>query len=641
MPEVKQRIFGSWESPITSDLIVSGASELQEITLDENHVYWLEGRPTEGGRNVLVKRTETGEVIDLTPQPFNVRTRVHEYGGGAYTVKNGVVYFSNFSDGRVYRLTEQGIEPITPDGAYRYADFTVDTVHQQLICVREDHTGSGEAVNALVAIALDGSNTVRVLVEGSDFYSSARISPDGLKMAWLAWNHPNMPWDGTELFEAEFNLDGTLSQAIRVAGGKEESVFQPEWSPLGDLYYVSDRTNWWNLYRYAQGRTEIVVQKAVEFGMPQWVFGMSTYGFLDEFTIFCTYNDHGQWSLAMIHLSTGELQTLDSHFTAVRYVRAAQGSACFIGGSPTMPTAIVRYVRSHNEFTLLRESTQLMIDPEFLSIPEVVEFPTSFDRTAYGFFYAPASAEFDGPPTDRPPLIVMCHGGPTSAASTTFHLHIQYWTSRGFAVLDVNYGGSTGYGREYRQRLNGNWGIVDVDDCTNGALYLVQRGDVRSDQLAIRGGSAGGYTTLSALTFRDVFSAGASYYGVSDIELLAKETHKFESRYMDSMVGPYPELRDVYVARSPLYALDQLHAPVIFFQGLDDKIVLPNQAELMVEGLRKKGVPVAYVAFEGEGHGFRKADHIKKTLDAELYFYSKVFGFSVPFDAEPVEIENL
>ncbi len=640
MTKVIQQGFGSWESPITSDLIVSETVGLQEIMIDGEDTYWLESRPTEGGRSVLVKRTQDGETLDLTPQPFNVRTRVHEYGGGAYTVSHGVAYFSNFSDGRIYRLNEQGPEPTTPEGDFRYADFAIDEVHQRLICVREDHTGTGEAINTLVSIALDGSQDVRIVVAGKDFYSSPRLNPDGTKLAFLQWNHPNMPWDGTELAVADLYSDGRVSVPTIIAGGQTESIFQPEWSPQGTLYYVSDRTNWWNLYRYEQEKTEIVVQKDAEFGMPQWVFGMSTYAFLTAETIICAWNERGLWSLGTIDLRSGQLQLIESHFTWISGVRAGRKQGYFIGGSPTNPSAIVEYQRSSSAFKTLREASKLTVDPAFLSIPEVIEFPTTDGRKAYAFFYAPASETYDGPPYDLPPLIVMSHGGPTSATSVTFNLNIQYWTSRGFAVLDVNYGGSTGYGREYRQRLNGNWGIVDVDDCTNGALYLVERGDVRKDQLAIRGGSAGGYTTLSALTFRDEFAAGASYFGVSDIELLAKETHKFESRYMDSMVGPYPETKEVYVVRSPIHFIDRLHAAVIFFQGLDDKIVLPNQAEIMVEELRKKGVPVAYVPFEGEGHGFRRADHIKKTLDAELYFYSRIFGFALPIDIEPVAIDN-
>ncbi|MCI0183742.1 S9 family peptidase [Sulfoacidibacillus ferrooxidans] len=645
MTEVTQKAFGTWESPITSDLIVSGTVGLQEIKVDGSDTYWLEGRPSEGGRSVLVKYSlQTGDTMDVTPQPFNVRTRVHEYGGGAYTVSNGVAYFSDFSDGRVYRLNEQGPEPITPEGAYRYADFVVDEAQQRLICVREDHTGEGEAVNTLVAIALNGSHTVDVLVDGSDFYSSPRVSPDGTQLAYLAWNHPNMPWDGTELSVANIETDGSLSGTVVVAGGIEESIFQPEWSPEGTLYFVSDRSNWWNLYSYQQGKVVSVFDMDAEFGLPQWVFGMSTYGFLDENTIFCALNQLGLWSLAQIDLSKKELTTIVSHFQAIHSVQAHRGLGYFVGGSPTKPTAVVQYVSANREFETLKESVDLVelnVDPEFFSVPEVLEFPTTNDQTAYAFFYAPANETCDGAPTERPPLVVMSHGGPTSATTTAFNLQIQYWTSRGFAVLDVNYGGSTGYGRAYRKRLNGNWGIVDVDDCTHGALYLVKRGDVRADQLAIRGGSAGGYTTLSALTFRDVFAAGASYFGVSDIELLAKETHKFESRYMDSMVGPYPEKKEVYMERSPIHYIEKLQSPVIFFQGLDDKIVLPNQAEMMVEGLRSKGVPVAYVPFEGEGHGFRQAQNIKKTLDAELYFYSKVFGFDVTDDDAPVVIENL
>ncbi len=642
MTTMKQAPYGSWESPITSDLIVSGTVGLQEISCDGADTYWIESRPTEGGRSVLVRRDQNGQTTDVTPSSFNVRTRVHEYGGGAYTAVDQVAYCSNFSDNRVYRHKE-GEAPIaiTSDSALRYADFTFDRRRNRLICVQEDHRGAGEAVNSLVSLAVDGQREPIVLTAGNDFYSSPCLSPSGEQLAWLTWNHPNMPWDGTELWIADVGEDGTLSHQRLIAGGPQESIFQPQWSPDGVLFFVSDRSNWWNIYRYADGHVACVVAKDAEFGLPQWVFGMSTYAFTGPSEIVCVYNMNGVWHLGKIVADVPSLQHVDTLYTQMSGLCASGGYAVFAAGSPTHAWSVVRFNPASGEIEILRKSSDIVVDDEYLSLPEAVEFPTEGGLTAHGFFYAPRNRDYDAAPSDRPPLVVFTHGGPTAATSTTMNLSIQYWASRGFAVFDVNYGGSTGYGRAYRQRLNGNWGVVDVNDCTNGALYLVERGDVRADQLAIRGGSAGGYTTLAVLTFRDAFAAGASYFGVSDIELLAKETHKFESRYMDSVVGPYPEARDVYVERSPLHFTERLSCPVIFFQGLDDKIVLPNQAELMVEALREKGVPVAYMPFEGEGHGFRQANNIKRTLEAELYFYARIFGIELADRVEPVPIDNL
>ncbi|MHB1626942.1 MAG: S9 family peptidase [Bacilli bacterium] len=642
MTTMKQAPYGSWKSPITSALIVSETVDLQEAFCDGADTYWIESRPNEGGRSALVRQDQNGENADVTPDPFNVRTRVHEYGGGAYTVADGVAYCSNFSDNLVYRH-EAGKAPaaITSDSALRYADLEFDRRRNRVIGVQEDHRGAGEAVNSLVGLAADGLREPSILASGNDFYSSPCLSPSGEQLAWLTWNHPNMPWDGTELWIADVAADGTLANQRLVAGGPQESIFQPQWSPDGVLFFVSDRSNWWNIYRYADGNVVCVVEKDAEFGLPQWVFGMSAYAFAGPSEIVCAYTVNGAWHLGRIDVNADSLQRIDTPYTQISGLRACVGGVVFTAGSPTHAWSVARLHPGSGEIEILRRSSDVIVDEEYMSLPEAVEFPTEGGLTAHGFFYAPRNRDYDAAPSDRPPLVVFVHGGPTGATSTKMNLSIQYWTSRGFAVFDVNYGGSTGYGRAYRQRLRGNWGVVDVDDCANGALYLVERGDARADQLAIRGGSAGGYTTLAVLTFRDAFAVGASYFGVSDIELLAKETHKFESRYMDSMVGPYPEAKDVYVERSPLHFTERLSCPVIFFQGLDDKIVLPNQAELMVEALRRKGVPVAYVPFEGEGHGFRQASNIKRTLEAELYFYARIFGVELADRVESVPIDNL
>jgi dipeptidyl aminopeptidase/acylaminoacyl peptidase len=507
--------------------------------------------------------------------------------------------------------------------------------------VREDHTEpEREAVNTIASIDLESGDS-RVLMSGHDFYASPRLNPDGTRLAWLAWDHPNMPWDGTELWVGELQPDGSLEHTRCVAGGVGESIFQPEWSPDGTLYFVSDRTGWWNLYRVRDGQVEPLAEMEAEFGLPQWLFGWSTYAFELAQRIVCAYAQQGTWHLASLDTETRKLEPIETPYTAISGVHAAPGRAIFHAGSPTEPPSIVQLDLATGQIEVLRRSGKIETDPGYLSQPQAVGFPTENGLTAHAFFYPPQNRDYAAPPDELPPLLVMSHGGPTGSTSNTLKLAVQYWTSRGIAVLDVNYGGSTGYGRAYRQRLAGQWGVVDVDDCVNGARYLAQSGKVDGERLIIRGGSAGGYTTLCALTFRDAFKAGASYYGIGDLEAMAKETHKFESRYLDRLVGPYPEQRELYVQRSPIHFTDQLSCPVIFFQGLEDQVVPPNQAEMMVEALRKKKVPVAYLPFEGEQHGFRRAENIKRSLDAELYFYSRIFDFELGEPVEPVDIENL
>ena len=637
--------YGSWQSPITSDLIVREAVGLYQPRIDGGETYWIEMRPSEGGRNVVVRRDLAGATRDVTPPPFNVRTRAHEYGGGDYVVNNATVYFSNFADQRMYSQSVGGEPfPITPEGEMRYADAVLDERRQRLICVREDHSVLGrEAINTITCLRLDTNEDCgQVLASGYDFYSSPRVSPDGASLAWLSWNHPNMPWDGAELWVGEFDQTGQLTRTEHLAGSASESIFQPEWSPEGELYFVSDRNGWWNLHRVtANKQIEPVFQMEAEFGLPQWLFGMTTYGFESADRIVCAYVERGKSVLATIDTRSGALKPIETTLTDISYIRAGRGQAVFRSGSPTEPASIVRLDLESQSIHVVRRSHNLEIDQRYISIPRSIEFPTTDGLTAHGFFYPPQNRDYSGPVGERPLLLVKSHGGPTAASTSAQSLSIQYWTSRGIAVLDVNYGGSTGYGREYRCRLNDNWGIVDVDDCINGALYLARAGEVDLERMMITGGSAGGYTTLCALTFRKTFKAGASHFGVSDAEALAKDTHKFESRYLDGLIGPYPERRDIYYARSPINFTDQLSCPVIFFQGLEDKVVPPNQAELMVQALRAKKIPVAYVSFVGEQHGFRQAKNIKRALDAELYFYSRVFGFELADEVEPVEIENL
>ena len=635
--------YGSWKSPITSDLIVSGTIMPGQIALDGEDIYWVERRPAEGGRYVIVRRSPDGRVTDMTPPSFNARTLVHEYGGGAFMVSDGTIYFSNFTDQRLYRQ-RSGSEPqqITSGTNLRYADGIMDSKRERIICVCEDHTKQGrEASNTLVSIALNGGGDNKVLVSGNDFYSSPRLSPDGSCLAWLTWNHPNMPWTQTELWVGETMKDGSIGNTKRVAGGVDESIFQPEYSPDGVLYFISDRAGWWNIYRWCDGNVESLCEMEADFGEPQWLFGMSTYSFESANRIICCYTQHGTWHLASLDTRTSELEAIKTPYTSITFPQASPGQAVFLGGSPTEFDSVIRLDLSTRKLKVIRSSSEVTVDTDYLSMPQAIDFPTEQGLTAYAFFYPPKNPDYTAPPGERPPLLVMSHGGPTGATSNVLDLTIQYWTSRGIAVVDVNYGGSSGYGRAYRQRLQGKWGIVDVDDCVNSTRYLIARGEVDPDRLAITGGSAGGYTTLCALTFRNVFKAGASYYGISDLEVFAKDTHKFESRYLDSLVGSYAERGDLYRERSSINFIERLSCPVIFFQGLEDKIVPPNQAGIMVKALREKGLPVAYIPFEGEQHGFRRAKNIKRSLDAELYFYSKIFGFDLADPVESVPIENL
>jgi dipeptidyl aminopeptidase/acylaminoacyl peptidase len=648
MSDIKIAAYGSWQSPITSDLIVSETVRLSDIVLNGRDVCWLEMRPSEGGRNVIVRFSPDGQITDITPSDFNVRTRVHEYGGRSFAVDGTNVYFSNFSDQHIY-LQKPNSDParITSGTGLRFADIIVDRWRHSLICVCEDHSAQrAEPENKLIRLDLKdaaetGSHFMRSLASGNDFYASPCLSPDGSQLAWLSWNHPNMPWDGTELWIGRLGQDGALENVEKVAGATDESIFQPQWSPDGTLYFVSDRSGWWNIYRREENQIKPVLFMEAEFGMPQWLFGMSTYAFESAQHLICAYTQKGSWQLADINLATDECQIIETPYTDIAYLRATPGLAVFVGGAATEPTSVVRLDLSTRSLEVMRRSSQVDIDAGFISIPRTLEFPTAHGQTAHAFYYAPQNKNYRAAAEDRAPLVVISHGGPTASATGSLNLAIQYWTSRGVAVMDVNYGGSTDYGRAYRQRLTGQWGIVDTEDCVNAAKYAVENFGIDQARLIIRGSSAGGYTTLCALVFHDTFRAGASYYGVSDLEALAQETHKFESRYLDKLIGPYPERKDLYVARSPIHHAARLACPIIFFQGLEDQVVPPGQAEMMVAILRDKKLPVAYITFEKEQHGFRMAQNIKRALDAEFYFYSRIFGFQPADEIEPVEIENL
>lgn len=633
------RPFGTWPSPISAELVSRAGVRLGELWGDGERLYWLEGRPAEAGRQALVHCGPDGRPSDLGVGA-NVRTRVHEYGGGSYAVADGRVWFVDFDDQRVWQRDPDGsVRPLTAADGRRHADFDVDRRRRRLICVEEDHR-SAPPSNRLVALSWAGGEPLR-LRQGADFCAAPRLSPDGSRLAWIEWDHPDMPWDRTSLWLADVDGEGRLQHARRLAGG-EESILQPQWSPDGDLMCVSDRSGFWNLYRADGDGLHPVWPVDAECAEPPWLLAQRTYVFLNDGRLACVAKHRGRSRLHLLDPRGGDVVELDVGVTDVAPCIAAwDRGVAIVAGSPTQGTALLTVDVDGRAAQTLRRSLDVDVDRRYLSIPRDLAVPTTDGAVTYAHVYAPHNQDVRPPEEERPPLLVLCHGGPTAASSTCLDLRIQFWTSRGFAVAAVDYRGSSGYGRDYRRALEGRWGVADVADCGAVARWLAAHGQADDRRLLIAGGSAGGYTTLCALTFDDVFAAGASYYGVADLERLVRETHKFESHYLDRLVGPYPARRDLYVARSPVHHVDRLRRPVILFQGLEDPIVPPNQAEVMVAALRDQGIPVAYVAFAGEQHGFRRAETIRRALEAELFFYSRVLGFELGEAVEPVPVENL
>jgi dipeptidyl aminopeptidase/acylaminoacyl peptidase len=633
-------------------MVAQAGVRLSAPWLEGDVVWWLEGRAAEAGRVVLVRRDPDGTTEDVVPAGFNVRTSVHEYGGGAHCIHEGTAFVSSFEDQRLYRV-EHGAEPVpitpeVPNRRHRYADGRVTADGRLWIGVRERHAesdSSRDVVNELVVLPTDGSAEPRVIVDGRDFYSSPRISRDGTRLCFLAWDLPWMPWDGCELHVVDLAPDGTVANVQHVAGqGGIESIWQPEWSPSGDLVFASDRSGWWNLERIRAGKRSTLYPAEAEFGYPAWVFGASSYAFLGDGRIVCGYDSGGFTHFGVLDPETGELSPLELDLDAWRspYVAAAGTRAVLVAASATVPHQVARVDVETGAVEPLRTSMESPVSTAYFSEPRSIEFPTEGDLTAYGFFYPPTNPDYEAPDGELPPLIVESHGGPTDNVNAMFSLSVQFWTSRGFGLVDVDYGGSTGHGRAYRERLNGQWGVVDLQDCVNAAMHLVEQEEADPERLLITGGSAGGYTTICALTFTDVFAAGTSYFGVADLEQFAGgATHKFELAYEHTLVGPYPERADLYRERSPIHFTDRITTPMLVLQGADDRVVPPQQAELIVSALRERGVPHAYLLYEGEGHGFRKAENIASSLEAELSFYAQVLGFE-PAGAIPrLEIANL
>jgi dipeptidyl aminopeptidase/acylaminoacyl peptidase len=636
--------YGSWASPITVDLLLKGTARMrnQMVRWDGADLYWSELRPSEAGRIVVCRRSAEGAISDVTPAGFNARTRVHEYGGGHFAVSGGTVWFTNFADQRLYRQDRGGApQPITRTVDVRHADMAVDHGRGRLYAVREDHTtGAREPVNSLVSIDWNGKGDAITIAAGNDFYSSPSLSSDGGRLAWTTWNHPNMPWDGNELWVGELDQDGNVTSSRKMAGGESESILQPEWSPSGELYFISDRGDWWNLYRAWGDGDQPVCPRAAEFGAPQWYFGMRFYAFAGPDEIVCLYSEGGGTRLGRIDLKAASMEPVELLYTGLNSLQTNGRKAALFAASSALAERLLTIDLETGAQEVVKVSNPAHVDPGYLSLSQSIEFPTEGGLTAHAIYYPPKSRDSEGPTDEKPPLMVHCHGGPTSSGGASYTFEYQYWTSRGFAVVDVNYGGSAGYGRAYRMRLNGNWGVVDVDDCVNAARFLVGQGQADENRVWITGGSAGGFTALLSLTKRDFYNAGASHFGIADLELFVKETHKFESHYMETLVGRYPERADVYRDRSAIRFADNLKCPVLLFQGLEDKIVPPSQAEVFVAVCKKKGLPYAYVAFEGEQHGFRQEKNIRRSIEGELYFVSRIFGFAIADPVEPVEIEN-
>ncbi|MGA9854945.1 MAG: S9 family peptidase [Gammaproteobacteria bacterium] len=617
---------GSWPSPLSAARIARVGVRLLQPHITGADVYWVESRPAENGRCILVRRRPGASLQDLTPAPHSVRSHVHEYGGGAFTLSNDSVFFVNDIDQQIYCVPVAGgtVAQLTVATNCRFADLLPDERRQQLVCICEDHTAkSSEPLNSVVSVdTQDGSITT--LASGMDFYSSPAMRPDGGQLAWLGWNHPHMPWDACELWLAELDEAGALQHPRRIAGGIDESIFQPQFAPDGCLHFISDRDGHWNIYKYADGKTHAVTHDHMDYGFAQWQFGMSSYGFKANGGLVATRLHQGCSELVEVDAG-GKVQRLHSDYSQIEHLHVDGERLVLLAGNPIHAPAVILF--EDETFTPLN-ATEESLPAEVISTAGPISYPTTDGKTAHAWYYPPHNPEYCVPEGEKPPLLVKCHGGPTAMNGNALDSRIQFWTSRGFAVVDVNYRGSSGFGRAYRRSLHGQWGIRDVEDCIHAARHLVNTGQADGRRTMISGSSAGGYTVLCALAFHDFFKAGAVYYGISELASAMTDTHKFEAHYGDSLLGPWPDACDLYRVRSPLYAAEHINCPVIFFQGLKDRVVPPDQTQRMVLALRDKNLPVSYVTFAEEGHGFRRSDSIERALEAELDFYARTFGFT-------------
>jgi dipeptidyl aminopeptidase/acylaminoacyl peptidase len=643
--------YGSWKSPIQADHVSTSGSGwgglMREIQMDGKNVFWILPKPQEGGRNTLMQRSEDGSITEILPADYDICTRVHEYGGGDYCVHEGTIIFSNGADQRLYRLSPNS-EPVPltsapPSGeSWRYADGCIAPEGRVMLCIHERHHSSGAVENEIIAIEIKVTSAFHTIVQGSDFYASPRVSPDGKKIAWLSWDLPRMPWDGTELWVADFQSDGSVTSAKKIAGGEAEWISNPVWSPNGNLFFLSDRSNWSNLYYWDGTNVEQVFEINADIDRPAWTFGYTRYAFLSCNRIAFVFWEDGIERLGLYDLDSSSFKIIDTGFTAIPYITSnGEDELWFLGGNFVMKPSVVRMEMKDTKPEVVYRNASFEFDCGYLSKPQPIDFTTSDDQVAHALYYPPTNKDYAAPSDEITPLIVRCHGGPTSAAHPFLQPTFQYFTSRGFGILDVNYRGSSGYGRSYREALKGKWGIYDTQDCVAAALFLVDRKEVDPERLIMRGASAGGWTTLCALTFHDLFNAGAVFYGVSDAEMLAKTTHKFEMGYFQYLIGPYPDERQLYIERSPIHHTDGISCPLIVFQGLDDKVVPPSQAEALVKSLQDNKLPHAYLTFPGESHGFRRSDSIKSSLEAELSFYAQLFGFDLADPIEAIKISYL
>ncbi len=624
--------YGTWESPITAASIFEASDNVSYLTVENNQLYFIESKASANGKNILFKLNESNIAIQLTSSEVSVRSRVHEYGGRPYLVNGKDIYYSEFSDQKIYRLSQNSsLKAITAQGL-RYMECIVDQKNNRLICVREDHRAIGEPINTLVAINLNEASKETILFEGTDFVSAPNLSPDGNSVAFITWSHPNMPWDDTQLRVINFSEDGSVEGVVEVPQDGNVSIKNPQYSINGTLYFIADFENWWTLYHIGkspkeQKKPQKVLDKNIE---------INSYGIENNNYAIIAYTKDGADHIARVNLATGEMTNVGDVFSSADSITVANGTVYFRASTPSSGNAI--YQLTANNYEKIYQPSGPEIKKGFLSVPQLIEFPTGMNEIAYGFYYAPQNSHFTSANNTLPPLIVKVHGGPVASTDSSLNPGIQFWTSRGFAVFDVNHRGSTGYGRSFRKKLYPNWGVFDVEDASSGVKWLACESFIDADKVAIRGGSAGGYTTLAALAFQDVFKAGTSYYGISDLGILASDTHKFESRFLDQLIGPYPEMKSVYDQRSPINSVEKITAPLLLLQGLDDKVVPPNQSELIFTALKDNGIATAYITFEGEGHGFRQPANNIKALNSELSFYGQVFGFVPAGNIDAVQL---